>query len=173
MYSRKLQVLWKSKIPLKVRIFLWLCYHDRVQTLDQLSKRGWKGDNVCVLCGCEETLNHILFTCHLALFFWLGMKEILSWERAPISFDDFQLNWLEQRGSNDYNFVLFSFAASVWILWKCRNRMAFDKHFPKQPMEVIFNFMSCLQRWSALLNSDDRDKMNCFLMRVENWSKTL
>lgn len=41
------------------------------------------------------------------------MKEILSWERAPISLDDFHLNWLENRGANDYNIVLFTFAASV------------------------------------------------------------
>lgn len=41
--SRKFEKLWKSKLPLKVKIFFWLCFHDRIQTLDQLSKRGGKG----------------------------------------------------------------------------------------------------------------------------------
>lgn len=43
---RKLQKLWKSKIPLKAKIFVWQCYQDRVQTANQLKKRGWKGDVV-------------------------------------------------------------------------------------------------------------------------------
>ena len=100
------------------------------------------------------------------------MKESLSWERAPSSLDDFHLNWLENRGSNDYNLVMFSFAASIWNLWKCRNRMAFDKHFSKHPMEVIYKFLSCLQRWTVLLKSDDKDNMNCLLLRVMFWTKT-
>lgn len=37
---RKLKKLWKCKIPLKVIFFLWQCYDDKVQTLEQLKKRG-------------------------------------------------------------------------------------------------------------------------------------
>lgn len=41
--SRKFQKMWKSKLPLKVKNFLCLCFYDRVQTLDQLTKRGGRG----------------------------------------------------------------------------------------------------------------------------------
>ena len=59
--SGKMSKLWKSKCPLKVRIFIWFCYHNRVQSLDQLKLRGWKGNPNCLLCGAEEDINHNLF----------------------------------------------------------------------------------------------------------------
>jgi len=30
--------IWKAKIPLKVQIFLWMAWHDRIQTVQQLRK---------------------------------------------------------------------------------------------------------------------------------------
>jgi hypothetical protein len=42
--------LWKSKLPLKVRNFLWLVYRGRVQTVDNLKKKRWKGEEKCRFC---------------------------------------------------------------------------------------------------------------------------
>lgn len=58
---RKMNRLWKNKMPLKVKIFMWLCYHNRVQTLDQIKKRGWKGNTKCMLCGLEENIAMFCF----------------------------------------------------------------------------------------------------------------
>lgn len=64
-----MQRLWGSKIPLKVKIFLCLYFNGRAQTLDQLVKRGWKGENKCILCGEKENIDYFLFPCILAKFF--------------------------------------------------------------------------------------------------------
>lgn len=77
----KLQKVWASRVPLKAKIFLWQLYQNRLQTADQLKKRGWKGDGNCSLCGVPEDVNHVFFRCVIAKFAWCCIKEILHWEK--------------------------------------------------------------------------------------------
>ena len=142
-----------------------------MQTADKLKKKGWKGKGKCILCGVDESLNHVIFSCVLARFAWICVKEVLSWERIPISLDDFQMNWLDRIRANAYNITLFSFAALAWSLWKLRNKMEIEQDFPKRPMDVIYNFLSCLQHWKILITGDDRGFLDDFLDDFESWIK--
>jgi hypothetical protein len=36
--------IWKVKIPLKIKIFLWLSHENAILTKDNLIKRKWQGD---------------------------------------------------------------------------------------------------------------------------------
>ena len=36
--------LWKAKIPLKIKVFMWLVKSNAILTKDNLSKKGWQGD---------------------------------------------------------------------------------------------------------------------------------
>ena len=49
--NKFLMGIWKTKIPLKIQIFLWMVYHDRIQAAVQLKKRNWDGAVECNLCG--------------------------------------------------------------------------------------------------------------------------
>lgn len=42
--------LWKSKIPLKIKIFMWLVGHNHIMTKDNMIKRNWLGDKRCYFC---------------------------------------------------------------------------------------------------------------------------
>lgn len=165
------QKLWKSKIPLKVKIFLWLLFQDRLQMTSNLKKRKWKGNENCILCGVREDSNHLFFTYVLASFVWTCVKGCLNWQRIPTSLDDFQQFWLDDRGAHTYHISLFSFAALVWSLWKVRNKMAIEKSFPKQPITAFFKSLSCLQRWKILLKEEDRQKIDAVITRAEVWLK--
>jgi hypothetical protein len=60
------QKLWNLKHWPKVTLFLWLVLHSSILTWDNLTKRGFVGPSICILCGeAEETLNHLLNTCPL------------------------------------------------------------------------------------------------------------
>lgn len=50
----RMMELWNSKVPLKVQIFLWMAWHGRIQTVQQLKKRNWDKADVCEFCGKEE-----------------------------------------------------------------------------------------------------------------------
>jgi hypothetical protein len=62
--------LWKTKIPMKVRIFLWLIIKCSVLTKDNLLRRGWTGDPHCHFCSKNESIDHLLFSCALAKLIW-------------------------------------------------------------------------------------------------------
>ena len=66
--------LWKAKIPLKIKVFVWLLRHDKILTKCNLQSRGWHGTVDCVFCGAPETVDHLFVTCPFisSLWSWIG-----------------------------------------------------------------------------------------------------
>ena len=62
--------LWKLKIPLKVKVFIWLLHRGVILTKDNLAKRNWNGSKQCCYCSAEKTIAHLFFDCHLARLVW-------------------------------------------------------------------------------------------------------
>jgi hypothetical protein len=62
--------LWKIKIPLRVKTFLWLVIKGSILTRDVLLQRGGKCEKKCLFCGCNETVSHLFFKCSLARYIW-------------------------------------------------------------------------------------------------------
>ncbi|CAL1402815.1 unnamed protein product [Linum trigynum] len=63
--------VWVSWIPSKICYFIWLVYHNKVLTLDNLKKRGWCLANKCVLCmKDEESVHHMLVECEYVRNIW-------------------------------------------------------------------------------------------------------
>jgi hypothetical protein len=88
------QKIWKCKLPLKIRIFLWQAFQDRIQTAQQLKARNWKGSFRCMLCGHEEDVDHLLFRCPLAEFCWAFCSEALGWDGYRKSCKELISKWL-------------------------------------------------------------------------------
>jgi hypothetical protein len=72
-------------MPIKLKVFVWLASHNRLPTSVALSRKGWKGEAKCPLCGVPETVDYILFYCIIAKFVWSCFKEALSWDKIPRS----------------------------------------------------------------------------------------
>jgi len=66
--DRCMMTVWQCNIPLKVKIFLWMAVHDRIQCGVQLKKKKWTGPEECFMCGKLETSDHILFRCPIVVF---------------------------------------------------------------------------------------------------------
>ena len=62
--------LWKIKVPLKIRIFMWFLYNKVILTKDNLAKRKWNGCTDCVFCGQRETIYHLFISCHFSRLVW-------------------------------------------------------------------------------------------------------
>jgi hypothetical protein len=75
--------LWKCKVPLKVKIFLWQAMQNRIQTSQQLKSKKWKGRDACTVCGASEDADHLLFLCPMAKFAWAFLSEALGAEWLP------------------------------------------------------------------------------------------
>jgi len=163
-----LRRVWKSRIPMKLKVFLWQISHDKLQTGVALKKRKWKGSPHCSTCGALESAEHIFFECNIARFIWVSFKEALGWNRAPRGWQDFHDIWLPF-GCNDYNTKLFLLAVVLWTLWVSRNKRAIEGKFPRRPVELMFQCMGFLQRWKPLMRDGEQYKLSKWGEQVTQW----
>ena len=63
-------LFWKTRLPLKIKIFLSYLKRGVVLTKDNLLKRGWKGETKCNFCDMEKTIQHLFFECHSSKGVW-------------------------------------------------------------------------------------------------------
>ena len=164
-------MIWKSRIPLKIKFFLWQVFRNKLQVAGNLVKRGWKGDIDCCLCDCPEHINHLLLNCHLAKLTWGIICSVFGLGSCPSSIDDLLGSWLQGMGPLPSKLVLFLFAGYAWMPWITRNKMVIEKVFPKAPTDVIYNAISLMQRWCTLLKEKDRERITQVLEVILSWLK--
>jgi hypothetical protein len=58
------RLLWKLKLPLKIKIFLWYLNKGVTLIKDNLVRRNWIGSTKCVFCDRDETIQYLFFNCH-------------------------------------------------------------------------------------------------------------
>jgi hypothetical protein len=63
-------VLWKLKVPLHIKFFMWYLKRGVVPTKDNLARWNWRGNKLCVFCSQPESIQHLFFDCHFAKFLW-------------------------------------------------------------------------------------------------------
>ena len=63
-------LIWKAKIPLKIKVWLWLIEHNAILTKDNLAKRNWTGDMQCCFCNSTESIDHLFFECDTVKYIW-------------------------------------------------------------------------------------------------------
>jgi hypothetical protein len=100
----RMEELWSSKLPLKIKNFLWLVFRERIQTVDNLKKKRWKGEEKCMFCLECESVDHLLFGCYLAVY-------VLGWDAIPRSVKDFVENFMLLRGDKHNGKLIFMFRA--------------------------------------------------------------
>ena len=168
--DRQAKKVWKNKMPLKLRVFVWQALHNRLQTGVVLKKMKWKGDDKCPLCNKPETVDHIFFQCVLASFVWACFKEALGWDRVPSSLGEVFSEWI-LLGCSNYDIKLFSFAIIWWSFWLSRNKMRLEKKFPSQPTDVLFSIIYKLQNWGVLLQVEGRERINKYCAVLKQWTE--
>ena len=87
------RLLWKLKLPLKIKIFLWYLNKGVTLTKDNLVRRNWTGSTSCAFCNREETIQHLFFECHYAKFLWRALQ-ITFGIHSPTSINDMFTSWL-------------------------------------------------------------------------------
>jgi len=98
MPNRVAGIIWKCKIPLKIKFSLWQMFNNKLPVGLSLIKRGWKGDGNCYVCGLGESIDHIFFSCVLAKMFWTILKEVFDLESIPRSLMELSEVWLQDKG---------------------------------------------------------------------------
>ena len=64
-------IIWCTRVLIKVGFFAWEASWGKSLTLDQLKKRGWSLHNRHFLCcAAEESIDHLLIHCTNARILW-------------------------------------------------------------------------------------------------------
>ncbi|GKE18166.1 RNA-directed DNA polymerase, eukaryota, partial [Tanacetum coccineum] len=145
---------WVKYVPIKINVFAWKVFLDRLPTRSNLQHRGvLVSDLLCPLCSsAQEDSSHLFFSCRLATDIvrlvcrWWN----LSW--TPLgSYADW-LNWfnsirLSSKVKDLLEGVLY---ITWWSVWMFRNQLFFSSKAPRK--DVIFDdivsrsFTWCLSR---------------------------
>jgi hypothetical protein len=64
------------------------------------------------------------------------------------------------------------FSWFAWALWTARNKTAIEKKVPKAPIDVIYNALSFIQRWSVLLREKDQVRILQAKESIASWLKS-
>ena len=113
---------------LRIKVFAWLTFSDRLNTRDMLRRRNWNVTNVytCALCPCNVTEDwmHLFFQCNFSLRIWNYLQ--IEWQQAD-SME--QVFFLTKRSFNKPFFTEVVILAS-WHIWKHRNDVVFSRIQP-------------------------------------------
>ena len=103
--------LWKLKVPLKIKIFLWYLRRGVILTKDNLAKRNWQGSVQCCFCHKDETIQHLLFDCPLARTVW-SIIQVVTNLYLPHSVSNMFGTWLWGI-DKDLNSLVLAGAAAI------------------------------------------------------------
>jgi ribonuclease HI len=147
--STQWQLLWRLRVPPRVRTFLWRAAHHCLPTRDNLSKRGVPCSESCVSCDLlAESHMHIFFVCYKAMACWnlLGIGDII--QELLYSANSFQ-HMLFDLFSKLHDQQKQLAAMTLWSLWKSRNLLLWDDS-DTTPILTITRAQDVLHEWSCV-----------------------
>ncbi|GKC12718.1 RNA-directed DNA polymerase, eukaryota [Tanacetum coccineum] len=132
---------WIKQIPIKINIFAWRVFLDRLPSKMNLLRRGVQVSSLlCPICiSYNEDVSHSFFSCSLAV----DVSRLVCrwWDVVwtPLgSYSDW-LSWFKsiRMGSNIKCLLEGVFYVSWWCIWNFRNHELFAVHKPRKA--VIFD----------------------------------
>jgi hypothetical protein len=156
--DRSFKHLWKAKIPLKIKIWLWLIWHNAIATKDNMLRRGWSGNTRCQFCNENESILHLFFSCPAAKFVWSCVARSIGAPTCPGSFTQY-FWWIPQFLHVSRNVQIAGVAAICWAIWKLRNRACFEGKVIQSPVELICFAVVFMKYWAGLNVQADGDAL--------------
>ncbi|CAN1307868.1 Putative ribonuclease H protein At1g65750 [Linum perenne] len=144
-----ISTIWSRCVPTKIQGFVWLCFLNRIMTIDNLKGRGFQMPNRCSLCfGQEESVSHIFRLCPFSSRVWRKLSSKLSCS-GPFAAEvqDFISSW---KGMNCV--APFELAKKViihsffWFIWLERNNRIFRDSLESE-VQVVFRIWLACGRW--------------------------
>lgn len=113
-------------------------------------KRGWKGDKHCVLCGKEENIDHLFFSCSVARLIWSLVGCAFDLKLIPKDLNDCFGNWLNKFNKNDKKMVLTGTFDLLWAIWNSRNDIVFGRKNINDPIGIVKRICYWIADWAVL-----------------------
>jgi hypothetical protein len=140
--------LGKTRLPHKIKVFLWLVRYKKILTKDNLFKRHWQGSLDCVFCGLMESIGHLFFQCPMTRFVWRIFQIAFNLISIPRDTVDLFGPWINSFCKTEKKLVLFGCGAVLWAIWQTRNDCCFNANLIDDPTNVVFSCCYWIDAWS-------------------------
>jgi hypothetical protein len=151
--------IWKMKVPLKIRIFMWFLQKKVILTKDNLAKRNWQGDVRCCFCDHEENIQHLFLTCPFTRMIWRIIYMTFN-ITPPLNITNLFGKWLNGVPKIEKAHIRVGVCAVLWAIWKVRNDCIFNKKSFPSFLQVIPLATHLIHMWSYLQSEDVRLDMD-------------
>lgn len=115
-------MIWKLKVPTKVRDFVWRACWDIIPHGVNISKNGIKDYLSCLRCGKDESLLHMLRDCSWVHDVW----KVVDFSFPSLSFGSFR-DVLDCVGASHGQASVERFVVICWNVWKARNEVIYER----------------------------------------------
>ncbi|XP_073355625.1 uncharacterized protein [Aegilops tauschii subsp. strangulata] len=105
----------------------------------EVLKRNGPGDGRCPLCGPEEDLNHIFFTCLSAQFLWSCFREIVGGSRDHNNFPALFAE-LQASAPSIRHIRWLIIGVLTWTLWTVRNKLLIQRIPFRRATDALFKW---------------------------------
>jgi ribonuclease HI len=127
--------LWNIKVPSKIRVFLWRLARHSLPTADVLHHRHMAPQNLCALCGAQDSWRHSLIDCNMARCVWALLPEDLVELIININEPDAK-GWLAAVIDAVSPQELTRVVVTMWAIWHAR-RKALHEDIYQSPFSTL------------------------------------
>jgi hypothetical protein len=139
--------LWKMKVPLKTKIFMWFVHRKDILTKDNLLKRNWQGSSKCCFCDHDETVQHLFVKCPFAKIIWQIVYMAFN-ITPPLCISHMFGNWLDGVVKSEKLNIRVGVCAIITAIWYVRNEFIFNKSYFPTFLQVIPLAIHWIHMWS-------------------------
>jgi hypothetical protein len=126
--------LWRTKVPSKVRLFLWRLAKQSLPTNDVCHHRNMADNDPCQLCGGQDSWRHALIDCAMSRCIWaLEDEEII--EHLQCSEEGDARAWLATMIATLKHEERVGVFVTLWSIWHAR-RKAIHEQIYQSPLSV-------------------------------------
>jgi hypothetical protein len=158
--------LWKIKLSLKIKVFLWLLYKEAILTKDNLAKRNWHGNERCCFCNNFEIVQHLFFDCALAKFIW-RVVDLFFRFGAPNNIKNMFRSWVQNMNAKNKRLFYVGIGDMLWSIWLSRNDIIFNKTPISSYMQVIFIGIHWTRMWAKFQKEENQNSLQTACRVIE------
>ena len=141
--------MWKTKVPSKLRVFLWRLAKNSIPSGDVLARRNMARHSLCALCGCPDSWRHSLLECNLSKFVWVLEEEEISDHLFSIQLSNAR-DWLVEVMKDLPHDKFVRVTVVLWAIWHAMRKLIHED-MVQSPMAIhgfIDRFLSDLEQAS-------------------------
>ncbi|CAN1743688.1 hypothetical protein LINPERHAP1_LOCUS1881, partial [Linum perenne] len=134
--------IWVPAAPSKVSCLLWRIFLNKIATIDNLQKRGFRLANKCVMCNSNlESVDHLFLHCEYFSSVWALLSSSLSLHGPlPSAVSAFIIGWKGMNSAQSFSRVMIILLhATYWHIWKERNSRIFKDS--SRPPPVVYRLI--------------------------------